>query len=479
MKLKSIMAGAALGFLALTAAPERGTPGFIASARADVNFSVGIFYDQLGSYGDWVDYRGQYVFIPGRVRYDWRPYTEGHWIYTRLYGWTWVSYEPFGWATYHYGRWGYSDDIGWYWVPGQRWAPAWVSWRRSNDYVVWAPLPPVIQPGVEISIDVNYGDIPDYYWVAVPSQRFLAPDLQVDIINNVAENRNIVRRTEYVGTPQITNNIVVNNVIDVNAISRETGRKIHPVEVRTTDNPASARATANGVTVFQGQLTADKNMRPQKVTNVDQVRKIKRSDAGKNANKPDQNAIGAAPVDTNNASGATGTAQQPGRKRKQPPDQNTLTPDTSGQQQMNQSQGQQPGRKRKQPQDQNTLTPDTSGQQQMNQSQGQQPGRKRKQPQDQNALTPDMSGQQQIDQSQGQQPGRKHMQPQDQNTLTPDMSGQQPGRNRKQPQDQNTSTPDMSGQQQMNQGNGNGRGNGKKNQMPCDPSTGANCAPAQ
>ena len=90
-----------------------------------------------------------------------------------------------------------------------------------------------------------------------------------------------------------------------------------------------------------------------------------------------------------------------------------------------------------------------------------------------------MSGQQQIDQSQGQQPGRKHMQPQDQNTLTPDMSGQQPGRNRKQPQDQNTSTPDMSGQQQMNQGNGNGRGNGKKNQMPCDPSTGANCAPAQ
>src|SRR2546423_9736807 len=27
-------------------------------------------------------------------------------------------------------------------VPGDEWAPAWVSWRSSKDYVGWAPLPP-------------------------------------------------------------------------------------------------------------------------------------------------------------------------------------------------------------------------------------------------------------------------------------------------------------------------------------------------
>src|SRR5437773_2233500 len=75
---------------------------------------------------------------------DWRPYTDGHWVYTDV-GWTWVSEEPFGWATYHYGRWTRLRNIGWVWVPGDEWAPAWVSWRKNNDYVGWAPLPPEAQ----------------------------------------------------------------------------------------------------------------------------------------------------------------------------------------------------------------------------------------------------------------------------------------------------------------------------------------------
>ena len=59
----------------------------------------------------------------------------------------WVSNEPFGWATYHYGRWGFSNRVGWFWVPGNRWAPAWVAWRSSNDYLAWAPLPPTPDEG--------------------------------------------------------------------------------------------------------------------------------------------------------------------------------------------------------------------------------------------------------------------------------------------------------------------------------------------
>jgi hypothetical protein len=76
------------------------------------------------------------------VAAGWRPYTEGQWVWTDEFGWTWVSDEPWGWATYHYGRWYFDPIYGWSWVPGRVWAPAWVSWRQSTDHMIWAPLPP-------------------------------------------------------------------------------------------------------------------------------------------------------------------------------------------------------------------------------------------------------------------------------------------------------------------------------------------------
>ena len=108
------------------------------------NASYDTFYSKLDPYGDWretADYG--YVFQPRAAEGSrkWRPYTNGRWVYTEA-GWTWVSEEPFGWATYHYGRWTRLRNIGWVWVPGDEWAPAWVSWRKSDDYVGWAPLPP-------------------------------------------------------------------------------------------------------------------------------------------------------------------------------------------------------------------------------------------------------------------------------------------------------------------------------------------------
>jgi len=54
-------------------------------------------------------------------------------VYEPYYGWTWVSYEPWGWAPYHYGRW-FVYGGGWGWWPGPVyagydpvWAPAYVS----------------------------------------------------------------------------------------------------------------------------------------------------------------------------------------------------------------------------------------------------------------------------------------------------------------------------------------------------------------
>ena len=47
-----------------------------------------------------------------------------------------------GWVTFHYGRWAHDQRLGWFWVPGDEWGPAWVDWRRGDDFVGWAPLPP-------------------------------------------------------------------------------------------------------------------------------------------------------------------------------------------------------------------------------------------------------------------------------------------------------------------------------------------------
>src|SRR3982074_2129929 len=115
--------------------------GAIDESSADYD----VFYDRLSSDGNWFyddDYG--YVWQPNVAvsTLSWRPYADGHWVWTDR-GWCWVSNEDFGWATYHYGRWIRISGAGWVWVPGDEWAPAWVSWRHTDDddYVGWAPLP--------------------------------------------------------------------------------------------------------------------------------------------------------------------------------------------------------------------------------------------------------------------------------------------------------------------------------------------------
>jgi hypothetical protein len=119
-----------------------------------------LFYNNLADDGDWYNTPEYgYVWQPNIAVQNpaWRPYADGYWAQTDS-GWTWVSYESFGWATYHYGRWTRLNDIGWAWVPGYDWGPGWVSWRTSNEYVGWAPLPPpqpIATPGAEVVIDYN------------------------------------------------------------------------------------------------------------------------------------------------------------------------------------------------------------------------------------------------------------------------------------------------------------------------------------
>ncbi len=112
----------------------------------------------LDTYGHWVnvpDY-GE-VWSPYDQPATWAPYQSGRWVWEPYYGWTWVSYEPWGWAPYHYGRW-FFYGASWYWWPGPItpfyrpiWAPAFVSFVGFGPHVGfgfgfasigWCPLAP-------------------------------------------------------------------------------------------------------------------------------------------------------------------------------------------------------------------------------------------------------------------------------------------------------------------------------------------------
>jgi hypothetical protein len=78
----------------------------------------------LDNNGRWVqtpDYGS--VWTPTNVGPGWAPYQNGQWVWEDWYGWTWVSYDPWGWAPYHYGRWFFRGGIGWAWYPGPVFAP--------------------------------------------------------------------------------------------------------------------------------------------------------------------------------------------------------------------------------------------------------------------------------------------------------------------------------------------------------------------
>jgi Family of unknown function (DUF6600)/FecR protein len=113
--------------------------------------------EDLDQYGTWqnVDPYGP-VWRPTSVGPDWAPYQAGRWAWEDWYGWTWVSYDPWGWAPYHYGRWFNQPGFGWCWYPGLRgvrhyWSPALVGFFGFGGgagvgfgfgRIGWVPLAP-------------------------------------------------------------------------------------------------------------------------------------------------------------------------------------------------------------------------------------------------------------------------------------------------------------------------------------------------
>jgi len=215
------------------------------------------FYTKLEPYGGWIETSDYgYVWQPRETESSrsWRPYTNGRWVYTDA-GCTWISEEPFGWATYHYGRWTRLRGIGWVWVPGNQWAPAWVSWRKGNDYVGWAPLPPEARfdqhTGIHNWSD-NYYDIgPDQYCF-VATREFGAQRAESTILPP-ERNVTIVNQTTNVTNITYNNTTVVNegpNYDEVHTQSREPMQRFRLERNLSVDvNVEAPRPLVRGDTV--------------------------------------------------------------------------------------------------------------------------------------------------------------------------------------------------------------------------------------
>src|SRR5436190_40984 len=145
----------------------RGVPAASASAQ--------YLPEELQPYTSTLDQNGTWQYAPtyGNVWYprvdsDWRPYYDGAWTTVPAYGWTWVGVQRWEYPTHHYGRWGYANNR-WFWIPGRAYAPAWVAWGYSGDYVSWCPLGIDSRPAVAMT--VGYGN-PWTAWTVVPKTHF-------------------------------------------------------------------------------------------------------------------------------------------------------------------------------------------------------------------------------------------------------------------------------------------------------------------
>ena len=223
------------------------------SATDSETGSYATFYRKLDPYGDWMETSDYgYVFQPRQAAQSraWRPYTNGRWVYTDA-GWTWLSGEKFRWATYHYGRWIRLRGVGWVWVPGEQWAPAWVSWRKGNDYVGWAPLPPEAQfdrrIGIRNWVD-NYYDIGPGQYAFIPTNEFgrqLTPSETVPRERNVT----IINQTTNVTNITYNNSVVVDRGPSYDELRARSHQPIERLRLERTQGFDDERPVIRGQVV--------------------------------------------------------------------------------------------------------------------------------------------------------------------------------------------------------------------------------------
>ena len=225
-----------------------------AVAPPTASTEVSYFYDSLAPYGSWIYLSGYGWCWQPTVAVsvsEWRPYSDrGRWYWSDA-GWYWNSDYSWGWAAFHYGRWYNHAGCGWVWAPGVTWAPSWVSWRYSDGYCGWAPLPPEAYYvhgagfsyyGRHVGVGFEFG-LTDFHYSFVSIGNFCdyAPYRHYvprTTVHNVYRNTTVINNY---GSGN--NNTVINRGIGRETVARAGQNRIREVSVRETPvaNLASVR----------------------------------------------------------------------------------------------------------------------------------------------------------------------------------------------------------------------------------------------
>ena len=261
-----------------TAVPDNGDPAAVdvdvsaadtvlAPESDDANITY--FYQALAPDGRWqqVDDLGWCWQPRVAVQADWRPYTnDGHWVWSDA-GWFFESDYRWSWAAFHYGRWQHHERVGWIWQPGTEWAPAWVSWRESDNHYGWAPLPPDshFESGVgftfhnkHVGLAFDFG-LSDRDYTFVPSDRFLETNLAIVALPR-DRNRDVFRQTTIVNNTYVYNdNRIINNGVSVRQVQQRTNRKLEAVaisdaKIRPGDAIRGEAREKNSIAVFRPKI---------------------------------------------------------------------------------------------------------------------------------------------------------------------------------------------------------------------------------
>ncbi len=243
-------------------------PGYSESATTapPQQVTINYFEQSLAPYGRWIevaDYGRCWQPTVVAINPSWRPYGDrGRWIYTTA-GWYWQSDYSWGWAPFHYGRWYCDNRAGWVWFPGSVWAPSWVSWRYTDSYCGWAPLPPTAYydgfgfryHNSRVGFGFDFGLHDDFY-TFVPTSRFCdrypyryyLPRSRAKEVYQHSVVANHYRRGN--------DHTVINEGIGRNRIAEVTRTAIRPVPLRdlpTTTTPVgrAERLEGNSLTVFR------------------------------------------------------------------------------------------------------------------------------------------------------------------------------------------------------------------------------------
>lgn len=271
--LAFLAALAMLPATATAATPAARPGGVVPSGQAfGAQLDIGYCYDYLAPFGTWsnLDPYG-YVWCPRNMGYGWRPYSDGHWIWSD-YGWTWDSDLDWGWMPFHYGRWGWDDDCGWYWAPGTVWGPAWVFWRTGDLYCGWAPIPPGIEFGVGVDFDALALGVPINFWIFVNGSHFMDRDLRRYSLP-YERNVTLVRMTGFRNRYDFRGGQMINEGIEVDSIQRLTGRPVTRYTLAKADRPGSARVSGNQAMFYRPEIRENREARPKQALSREEVRR--------------------------------------------------------------------------------------------------------------------------------------------------------------------------------------------------------------